>query len=192
MFELLKNFLPTPLQAFYSLVAALLVALYWCRSQLAEAIKQPGSQESFENFQNIIKQSIDNATNNEAMASLSVAFIWALVGLLILAIVYETVNIFILLRNDALMASQFTHAEENKKQLIHETVVRGVLTVGYVIFWILLIAVLLPLLSGLISQPAEVFFHFTSIVKETIGVIGLAATIALAWRWFIILLPKFV
>lgn len=188
----LKYFAPSSLQVFYAFVFALLIALYWCRSQLSHVLIPKGSDESIDTFQEIIKQSVDRLTNNEIVGFLSVAFVWALVGVLILAIMYETINMFILIRNDMIIASKFTHAQENKKQLRQVFLVRLALGLGLVVCLIVAVTLLFPLWHQLINQPVEGFFQAMSIVKIITGILGLTATLCLSWRWILILLPKFV
>lgn len=185
-------FLPSQLQLLYSLVMATLIALYWCRYQLSEHLVRTGSQTSVDNFHEILTGTLSQLTGNDIAATLSVAVVWAVVGLVFLAIIYESINMFILLRNDIMIASKFTHAEENKRQFLVEVLVRALLGVGFAIFITFAFFVLAPFWHELISQPVDQFFNLANLAKEIAGVLGLAATIAFAWRWVLVLLPKFV
>lgn len=188
---LIKYFTPSSLQVLYSFVLAIFITLYWCRDQLNHALTPPGSKESIDTFHEILKQAVDRFTNNEIVAFLSLALIWALVGIFILAVVYETVNIFITLRNNKLMTTQFTHAEENKKTLLQTTVTKLAIVAGFIVFLGLAIGVLFPFWHNLIDQPAGQFFEAKNVFKEIMGTIGLGATVCLLWRWILISLPKF-
>lgn len=188
--ELLKYFIPSGLQVFYSFVAALLIAFYWSKEQLGEKLTPPGSEESVQTFQELIKRFVDYWTNNDFIGFLSVALIWAVAGIFILAFVYETVNIFIELRNDRLITTRFTHAEENKKILLHTFVVRIILIAAFIVFLSVAVALLFPFWQDLINQPASQFFEAKSIFNEILGILGLGATICLIWRWVLILFSK--
>jgi hypothetical protein len=188
----LGSFVPSLLQVVYSFIVALLVALFWCKEQLGYALTSAGSEESVATFQELIKQFVDRFTNNDVIGSISVGLVWAVVGMFILAFVYETVNIFIALRNEKMIATTFTHADEHKKALMHTAEVRAALTVGFLIFVFVALAVFIPFWQSLISQQKEVFFQLSSVLKEFIGLIGLMATICLLWRWALVLFPKFI
>lgn len=183
--------IPSALQAFYSLIIAITLALYWSKEQLAHFLFPAGSHESAYTFHQIIKEFVDKYTNNDIIGTLSIAFVWAVMGAIILAIVYETVNIFVTLRNDKLIATQFTHANENKKALLHTFLIRTGLFAGLVLFAIVSFVFLFPLWHDLIVQPTGEFFRMANILQEIIGVGGLAVNIGLLWRWIIIAIPKF-
>lgn len=188
--ELLHYFTPSALQAFYSLIIALLISLYWSKEQLGDKLVSSGGKESVHTFQELIRGFIDYWTNNDVIAFLSIALVWAMAGIFILAFVYETINIFIALRNDRLMTTQFTHAEENKKTLEYVFIFRVILAIGLLIFSAIVFAALVPLWHSLINQPTDHFFDLQNILKEAVGVIGLGATICIMWRWVLILFSK--
>jgi len=186
-----KYLTPSALQFFYCFVVACLIALSWTKEQLSQVLIPAGSEESITTFQELIKQFVDKYTNNEFVGSLSVAFIWAVLGIVVLAIVYETVNIFIALRNQKTIATTFTHAEENKKQFHEVAIGKGLLIAGFVGFVVVAVVVLFPFFRTLIVQPADEFFQMKNVAQELIGIVGLTTTLALLWRGFLILLPKF-
>ncbi len=190
---LIGYFRPSLLQVVYSLVLSLLVALYWCRSQLTDILTPAGAPETIATFQGMLKQTVDHFTKNDAIAFLSVACIWALVGVLLLAILYETINIFITIRNDIVISSKFTHAEENKKHILQEIALRVSLAIGFMVCLVTAIVFLFPLWEQYITSFASAGFwgNYTVISKGAIGIIGLWLTICLLWRWLLLSLPKF-
>lgn len=186
-----KYLAPSALQFFYCFIAACLIALSWTKEQLSQVLIPNGSEESITTLQELMKQFVDKYTNNEFIGMLSVAFIWAVFGIIVLAVVYETVNIFIALRNQKIIATTFTHTEENKKQFHEAAMGKALLVAGFAGFVIIVITILFPFFHNLISQPADDFFQLKNIMKELIGIIGLTFTLALVWRGCLAILPKF-
>lgn len=188
--RLISHFIPLPLQLFYSLTAAWLIGLYWSRNQLVILLTNSTGTSSAD-LNKSFTEVLNQLTNNHLVSTLSVVMFWALAGLIVVAIIYESINILILAWNDYVITSTYTKAKEYKNSLIKSVVVKMLLAVMYLTFMILSMAVFKEFWHSLINQPASRILSGGGLLKECLGVVGLAANIYIAWMGSLAIMPRF-
>ncbi|MGC1176795.1 MAG: hypothetical protein WA843_01885, partial [Candidatus Saccharimonadales bacterium] len=176
-------------QLAYCVLVACLVALYWCRDQLVQTLTS-NTQTSAGDLTASFAQTLSAATDNKIGSTATLGLFWALVGLVVLAVLYESFNLIIAARNDYVIATTYTNATAYEHELGRAWLLKLLLGIGFVFVVIMSWAFTLGIWHGLISQPPHVFFQPKNILKEIIGLLGLTINIYLIWMWLLLLVPR--
>lgn len=135
-------------------------------------------------------QALNQATNNNVASFLSLAVFWAVVGLIVMAFMFESLSIFTEVRNDYIISTTYTNGEKFERGLIRVLIFKALLAVGCLIF-LLVSWRLFGTWRSLIVQPSQGFFSPSSIIKELLGFAGLVVNLYLGWMLSLFFAPRF-
>lgn len=189
MASAVKHFAPSRLQVAYCFVLAILISMYWLRERfvyLLTSSTQTTSSELHASF----TQTLNQATNNSVASFMSLAVFWALVGLIVMAFMFESLSIFTEVRNDYIIATTYTGGEKFERGLIRVLAFKALLAIGCLIFLVVSWQ-LFGTWHGLIVQPSHGFFSPQAMVKELFGLAGLVINLYLGWMLSLFFAPRF-
>lgn len=177
--------IPTPTQALFSMLASIILLGVIFRNHLVAWLTGSSGISSGQ-LQSSYKGELTKLTHIGFMPDLTIGLFWAAVGVVGYVAVVELVNVFISARNELVVNATFANLGPFSQRLVRP-LVRLAIAVGFLIYIVVGLRVLLPLWTDLAGRLLLGRIDSGAIESAVGGLVGLAATLYGGWLLGVVL-----